>query len=126
MSNTVDGYKGMSTLDKVIFMGDTERKVLWIIKNNPDAFTVSFMLESLKNPNFSKPNPDSGLAKSLKIVLELQERKYIKSSFVKSGNGEKQVFQLTYKGYFYLLATTPYLGFIGLIVSIVAICLSQC
>lgn len=117
-------FSDISVIDKILIYEPNERGILWLIANQPTAFTVQTFIDISKKPHLMKPNPDSNLAKALPIVIKLHDRGFIKSAWRKKGKGQEMITKITWKGKFYRLYTHPAMIFWATLVGIATLIVS--
>jgi hypothetical protein len=104
----------LSSIQKASLFEPNERRVLWLIANDPSAFGLTFNMELVKKGIVQPNTPNSNIAKGMAIYLNLVQKKYIVSI-----NHDKN--KVTWKGNFYRLYTHPSLLFWGTVIGLFAV-----
>jgi hypothetical protein len=99
----------ISTINKVALFEPDERFILWIVANDPRAFSLDFNME-MAEKGLVKPNtPDANAGKALGIFLKLVQRGFIK-------NVDHTKNKVTWRGQLHRFYTHPSINlFIGIL-----------
>lgn len=98
----------LTPLDALILNEPTQRFILWVISDNPKAFSAEFMIELMKRQDLLQPGKAPNLGKALIIYQNL-----IKKGMVDIKSPLKT--KVSWKGQFYRFHTHPYFQSFGVI-----------
>ena len=109
-------FNVINATDQILMYEPTERGILWIIANNPTAFSPITFMDVLKNKEILQPttpnNSNKNLSKALPIYIKLHQRGFIKQ------RKDKPEVKVTWRGQFYRFYTHPALTFWGILITV--------